>query len=88
MVVSEFADMTVAKWFEELRAVISGNGVPSLFDFEDVTKSFISAAVISLNYADRRPSSVCALVLNLLESQKCRRNKVTVSTKTNCFVYS
>ena len=63
MVVSEFADMTVAKWFEELRAVISGNGVPSLFDFEDVTKSFISAAVISLNYADRRPSSVCALVL-------------------------
>ena len=58
-IVSDFA-ATVSKLFEELQQLINTNEVKSLLDFEE-TKNFISAAIISLNFGDRRLLSASVL---------------------------
>lgn len=58
-IVSDFA-ATVSKLFEELQQLINNNEVKSLLDFEE-TKNFISAAIISLNFGDRRLLSASVL---------------------------
>jgi len=68
-IVSDFA-ATVSKLFEELQQLINNNEVKSLLDFEE-TKNFISAAIISLNFGDRRllSASVLAQFFSTFKSQ-------------------